>query len=221
MGDFFDGRYTHNPDAWRTWTTTTSDGVVHPFRYGVAHPSGYIYNPDTSSVTVDIPGMWPKTEDDWHKLIRSEVELDKEDKHKVSVSKKETHVKDERAVVCHDPKDLSVEHILTTLSVAKGRLMMELLPNRVKKLECSVTPAVKQNIITAGKKLKMYGKEIPIIPHFDEWGNRLPDDIKIGDHSGIILKIVNPEDFGELYYELRATIDPEDVNWYVSFDTPL
>ena len=36
----------------------------------------------------------------------------------------------------------------------------------------------------------------------------------------IILKIVNPEDFGEFYYELRATIDPEDVDWYVSFDTP-
>ena len=213
MGDFFDGRYTHNPDAWRTWTTTTSDDVVHPSRY--------IYNLDTSPVTVDIPGTWLKTEDDWwHTLIKSEVELDKEDKHKVSVSKKETHVKDERAVVCDDPGDLSVEHILTTLSVAKGRLMMELLPNRVKKLECSVTPAVKQNIITAGKKLKMYGKEMPIIPHFDEWGNRLPDDIKIGDHSGIILKIVNPEDFGELYYELRATIDPEDVNWYDSFDTP-
>lgn len=213
MGDFFDGRYTHNPDAWRTWTTTTSDDVVHPSRY--------IYNLDTSPVTVDIPGTWLKTEDDWwHTLIKSEVELDKEDKHKVSVSKKETHVKDERAVVCDDPGDLSVEHILTTLSVAKGQLMMELLPNRVKKLECSVTPAVKQNIITAGKKLKMYGKEVPIIPHFDEWGNRLPDDIKIGDHSGIILKIVNPEDFGELYYELRATIDPEDVNWYDSFDAP-
>ena len=218
MGDFFDSERTYIPDAWRTWTTTTSDGVVHPFRYGVPHPSGYIYNPDTSSFTVDIPSMWPKTEDDWHKLIKSE--LDKEDKHKVSVSKKETHAKDERAVVCHDPKDLSVEHMLTTLSVVKGRLMMELLPNRVKRLECSVTPVVKQNIITAGKKLKMYGKEMPIIPHFDEWGNRLPDDIKIGDHSGIILKIVNPEDFGEFYYELRATIDPEDVNWYDSFDTP-
>ena len=212
MGDFFDGGYTYDPGAWRTWTTTTSDGVVHP--------SSYRYNPDTSSFTVDIPSMWPKTEDDWHKLIKSEVELDKEDKHKGSVPKKETHAKDERAVVCDDPRDLSVEHILTTLSVVKGRLMMELLPNRVKKLECRVTPAVKQNIITASKKLKMYGKEMPIIPHFDEWGNRLPDDIKIGDHSGITLKIVNPEDFGVFYYELRATIIPEDVDYYDLFDIP-
>lgn len=207
MGDFFDGGYTYDPGAWKVWTVEAD---------GKSRSSAYAYNPDPSSFTVDIPGMWSKTE--LHELMKSE--LDKEDKHKVSVSKKETHAKDERAIVCHDPKDLSVEHVLTTLSVAKGQLMMELLPNRVKKLECSVTPAVKQNIITASKKLKMYGKEMPIIPHFDEWGNRLPDDIKIGNHSGITLKIVNPEGFGEFYYELRATIDLEDVNWYDSFDDP-
>ena len=212
MGDFFDIEHTYIPDTCRTtWTTTTSGGVVDP--------SGYRYNPDTSSFTADVPDMWPKTEDECRKLVKL-IKLDKEDKHKVSVSKKQTHVKDERAVVCNDPKDLSVEHVLTTLSVAKGRLMMELLPNRVKKLECSVTPTVKQNIITAGKKLRMYGKEIPIIPHFDEWGNRLPDEIKIGDHSGITLKIVNPEDFGEFYYELRATINPDEGSYYDPFDVP-
>lgn len=216
MGDFFDERI-YMPDTWGTWTATTLDGRVYPFkRYAVAHPSGYNYNPDTFSTTVDVPDMWLKTEDDWRKLIK----LDEEDKHKVSVFKKETLAKDERAVVCDDPRDLSVERILTTLSVAKGRLMMELLPNRVKRLECCVTPTVKQNIIAAGKKLKMYGKEMPIIPHFDEWGNRLPDEIKIGSHSGIILKIVNPEDFGEFYYELRATLHPEDVNYYDHFGTP-
>lgn len=210
MGDFFDGGYTYDPGAWKAWTTTTD---------GRLRSSGYAYNPDTSSFTVDIPSMWPRAADDeWKKIMK--LELDKEDEHKVSVSKKKTHAEDERAVVCDDPRDLSVEHILTTLSVAKGRLMLELSPNRVKRLECSVTPAVKQNIITAGKKLRMYGKEMPIIPHFDEWGNRLPDDIKIGDHSGITLKIVNPEDFGEFYYELRATIAPEDMHYYDPFDVP-
>ena len=208
MGNFFDGGYTYNPGAWRAWTTTTSDGVVRPAEYR--------YNPDTSSFTVDIPGMWPKiAEDEWKKMMK--LELDKEDEHKVRVSKKKTYTKDERAVMCDDPKDLSVEHILTTLSVVKGRLMLELSPNRIKKLECSVTPAVKQNIVTAGKKLKMYGKEMPIIPHFDEWGNRLPDEISIGDHSGITLKIVNPEEFGAFYYELRATVLPIDESYYDSF----
>lgn len=211
MINFFDGGYTYNPDAWKTWTTTTSDGVPHPY--------GYRYNPDTSSFIVDIPGMWPRiTEDEWKKKIK--LELDKEDESGVSVRKLETHVVGERAVVCDDWKDLTVEHILTTLSVVKGRLMLELSPKRVKKLECSITPAVKQNIITASKKLKMYGKEMPIIPHFDEWGTRLPDEIKIGDHSGITLKIVNPEEFGEFYYELRATVFPSDESYYDPFDIP-
>lgn len=210
MGDFFDGGYTYDPGAWKAWTTTTD---------GRLRSSGYAYNPDTSSFTVDIPSMWPSTiEDEWKKMMK--LELDKEDEPKVSVRKIETHVAGERAVVCDDWKDLTVEHILTTLSVVKGRLMMELLPKRVKKLECSITPAVKQNIITASKKLKMYGKEMPIIPHFDEWGTRLPDEIKIGDHSGITLKIVNPEDFGEFYYELRATVFPADESYYDPFDVP-
>ena len=210
MGDLFDGGYIYDPGAWRAWTTTTDSRL---------RSSGYAYNPDTSSFTVDIPSMWPRiAEDEWKKMMK--LELDKEDEPKVSVRKIETHVAGERAVVCDDWKDLTVEHILTTLSVVKGRLMMELLPKRVKKLECSITPAVKQNIITASKKLKMYGKEMPIIPHFDEWGTRLPDEIKIGDHSGITLKIVNPEDFGEFYYELRATVFPADESYYDPFDVP-
>lgn len=207
MGDFFDGGYTYDPGAWKAWTTTTD---------GRLRSSGYAYNPDASSFTVDVPSMWPRVlEEEWEKLMKLD---DKEVKHKVNVHKKETPIQEERVVVCDDWKDLTVEHILTTLSVVKGRLMLELSPNRVKKLECSITPAVKQNIITASKKLKMYGKEMPIIPHFDEWGNRLPDDIKIGDHSGITLKIVNPEDFGEFYYELKATTFPADESYYDPFD---
>lgn len=200
MGDLFDGGYTYNPGAWRAWTTTTD---------GRLRSSGYAYNPDTSSFTTDIYGMWPKmAEDELKKAVI--VGLDKEDESKVSVRKIESHTTDEQAVVCDDPKDLSVERILTTLSVVKGKLMWGVAPRRVESLECSITPAVKQNIITASKKLKMYGKEMPIIPHFDEWGTRLPDEIVIGNHSGITLKIVNPEDFGEFYYELKATLSTDD-----------
>ena len=200
MGELFDGGYTYDPGAWRAWTTTTD---------GRLRSSGYTYNPYASSFTVDIPSMWPRlTEDEFRK--RMSIELDKEDESKVSVRKIESHVMDEQAVVCDDPKDLSVERILTTLSVVKGKLMWEVAPRRVESLECSITPAVKQNIITASKKLKMYGKEMPIIPHFDEWGTRLPDEIVIGNHSGITLKIVNPEDFGEFYYELKATLSMDD-----------
>lgn len=205
-GGDYHGGYSTGPwiDAYRT-----SDGdIVHR-----------TYRPDPSSFAVDIPGMWPEiAEDEWKRMMK--WELDKEDKHKVSVSKKETYVEDERAVVCDEPKDLSIEHVLTTLSVVKGRLMMEVLPNHVKKLECSITPAVKQNIITASKKLKMYGKEMPIIPHFDEWGTRLPDEISIGDHSGITLKIVDPEDFGKFYYELKATVSPIDYSYFDPSDVP-
>jgi hypothetical protein len=95
--------------------------------------------------------------------------------------------------------------------------MMAVAPYRVKSLECSITPAVKSNIIAAGKKLKMYGKQIPLVVHFDAWGNVLSNEIIIGDSSGINLKIVDPEEVGEFYFELRAKVSKDNPSFYDAY----
>ena len=59
-------------------------------------------------------------------------------------------------------------------------------------------------VALASKKLKMYGKKRPIIARFDEYGNRLPDEIDLGTSQGITLKIVDPEKYGIFYFELKG-----------------
>lgn len=111
----------------------------------------------------------------------------------------------EHVVICDTALDLLPEKILTTISAAKGKLMFTIAPVRIKEIQCRMTPDVRNNIIEASKRLKMYGKKSPIIPSFDEYGNRLPDQIEIGDHKGIIIQIIDPKDCGgSLYFELRA-----------------
>lgn len=100
--------------------------------------------------------------------------------------------------------DLLPERILMTLSAVKGRLMMEVGHINIKEFQCGMTPAVKKNMIQASKRLKMYGKKIPFIARFDEYGNRLPDQIEINDSPGVNLKILDPTSYGELYLELVA-----------------
>jgi hypothetical protein len=114
---------------------------------------------------------------------------------------------------------LSVERVLTTLSAVKGRLMFEIAPIHIKEIQCKMTPMVKKHIIDASKKLKMYGKKIPIIPSFDEYGNRLPDEIEIGDSRGITVQIVDPESYGNVYFELKAIEFPSveyTGGWYTA-----
>lgn len=100
---------------------------------------------------------------------------------------------------CQNKEDLTVDRVLRTLSAVKGRLMLDVAPIHIEKIECSITPEVRANIISASKKLKMYGKKKPIIARFDEYGNRLPDEIDIsGTCDGILLKIVDPKEYGEI-----------------------
>lgn len=107
-------------------------------------------------------------------------------------------------VKCMGELDLSADHILKNLSKMKGKLMLDSTPYRIKKVECYMTPAVKQNLIKAGRRLAMYGKERPFIARFDEYGRRLPDEIKLDTVEGMTLKIVNPEDYGPYFMELRG-----------------
>ena len=126
---------------------------------------------------------------------------------------------EEHIVACQNEEDLSVDNILTTLSAVKARLLYDIAMVHIQKIECSVTPAVKDNIVKANKKRKMYGKSAPIIACFDEYGQRLPDTIDIGDSPGILLKIVDPEEYGKYYYELKA-IELPNTNYVYKTNNP-
>lgn len=143
--------------------------------------------------------------------------MESEEESKVEVIRKESHDSGEHIVACYNEKDLAPENILKTLSAVKGKLMIDIAPIRIRKIECYMTPQVRKNIVTASKRLKMYGKKRPIIARFDEYGNRLPDEIDIGTSRGITLKIIEPEKYGPYYLELKGLESP-DNNFVYSVD---
>ena len=110
------------------------------------------------------------------------------------------------AVGCFNYSDLSPERILKTLSVMKSRLMIECMPVHVTNIECKMSPMVKDNIIKAYRKISMYGKKTPFVACFDEYGRRLPDEIKIDTMRGVDLKIIDPDTYGNNYLEFETII---------------
>ena len=137
-------------------------------------------------------------------------ELEKREYDKMNISEYE-HIDhftntEQIAVTCKDEKDLQQNTILKCLFVMKTKLMLKCAPFHVKNIECKMTPAVKQNIIMAYKKLEMYGKKSPFIARFDEYGKRLPDEIRIDTMKGMDIKIVDPESYGNFYIEFNGII---------------
>lgn len=181
------GRLTMTAPSYST--ITTIDGVTHT----------YIHHPSTNWGTVDIHP--PIVTHDWKEYAKL---MGKKEEAEVNVVTKKIVDRGEHIVFCDTILDLLPERILTTLSAAKGKLMFEVAPIHIKEIQCKMTPNVKNNIIEASKRLKRYGKKCPIIPSFDEYGNRLPDQIEIGDNRGIVVQIVDPKDYGEIYFELKA-----------------
>ena len=54
----------------------------------------------------------------------------------------------------------------------------------------------------------MYGKKPPFVPRFDEYMNELPEKFNV--EGGLIVKMLNPDSFGELYFELDAIQERKD-----------
>lgn len=212
-------------------TITHADGgvyerVIYPDGHAemrVVRPPLYppLYN---NSISAAIPDIWEKSSaslntTSWsvqdYADLRKFFENMEEDE--VNIVRKQSHRRNEHIVACYDEKDLSVENVLKTLSAIKGKLMLDIAPIHIKSIECSITPKVRQNIVTASKRLKMYGKKRPIVARFDEYGNRLPDEIDLGSTRGITLKIIDPEKYGEYYFELKGT-EFSNNNYYSGAD---
>ena len=194
MGDFFEGGYTYDPRAWQTWSVT-GEGPISPYHHR--------YNPDTSSFTIDIPRIYPPYELDAETLKKFEKEGPKM---KTDVYQDPHSVGRRYAVACSHEPDLSQDRILRSISMMKSKLMMQCAPVKVENIECKMTPAVKNNIVMAYKKLAMYGKKTPFVARFDEYGRRLPDEIKIDTMKGMTIKIVDPVEYGPCYLSFEGIV---------------
>lgn len=110
-------------------------------------------------------------------------------------------------ISCNNYLDLSQDRILKTLSIMKSKLITEcLLKCKINNIKCEMTPTIKDNIIKAYRKITMYGKKTPFVARFDEYGRRLPDEIKIDTIRGMDLKIIDPSIFGENYLSFEAIV---------------
>lgn len=116
---------------------------------------------------------------------------------------KVTYMEDNNpAVTCSDIKWLSEHKILKTIEMMKHKLIAECKTMEIDHIECNTTKINYNTIRTACKKLKMYGKEKPIIASFDEFGNRLPDIIK--PLTGMTINII--EDQTDIKMTLKAIL---------------
>lgn len=193
LGDSYH-RIIYNPPPSPYTITTTGTGDMSKYGHYVIPPH-----------SIDISG-WVDTNrtlslHDYEEIRRK---FEKEEIGNVNVVSKASMMKGEHIVVCEDRSDLSTEKILKTLSAVKGKLMLDVAPIHIKTIECNMTPEVRKNIVTASKRLRMYGKKRPIIARFDEYGNRLPDEIELDSFQGVTLKIIDPDEYGDYYLEMRA-----------------
>ena len=130
----------------------------------------------------------------------------KEEEPNMNIHTEEFHGRPDKrtyCVSCEDSSDLSQDHILRSIEIMKAKLLMQISPVKVKQIECKMTPKVKDAIITAVRKLDMYGKTRPFIARFDEYGRRLPDEIKFDTMRGMLIEIMDPDIHGEYHLEFR------------------
>ena len=185
--------------SWKPWEDIiqTSDGTVY-------QRGGYTYYPDPSTLTTSISGI---TESDWYKIngidIKSEEEIPKMKTYDEYDPK---YYGRRYAVACSHEPDLQQDRILKSISMMKSKLMMQCAPVRVDNIECKMTPKVKENIIMAYKRLSMYGKKTPFVARFDEYGRRLPDEVKIDTLHGMTIQIIDPAEFGPYYLSFEGVV---------------
>lgn len=177
--------------------------------------------PDLLAHSVVIPGLtWSpfRNQDgnlEWSHNVLGEEPIQKDDEEpemRIYSDRKELTLEKEYRVVCDSIRDLLQDRILKNLSIMKSKLMLACMPVRVDKIECKMTPKVKDNIIQAWRRLDMYGKKTPFVARFDEYGRRLSDEIKIETLRGMTIQIVDPKDYGELYLEFKGII-PYDPSY--------
>lgn len=126
-------------------------------------------------------------------------------------------MQDRYELICTDKESLSQTNVLRTLMRLKSEFVYNCAPYKMKDVKCKMSPIVKENLIKAYRKLHMYGKKLPIIVSFDEYGRRLPDQLQDDLAKGITVKIVDSEQKNNYFLafdgeqDLRFTQDDRDV----------
>lgn len=122
-------------------------------------------------------------------------------------------------LVCKNAQDLSTDKVLKSLHLMQAELVDKCSNIDVNNIVCYMTPTVKENIVCASKKLKMFGKKRPIVARFDEFFNRLPDTISLDVAEGIELNIVDPQEaeYDMYYLALQAIEKDDDTLWDLPF----
>lgn len=192
--------FTYEP----TVTYTDYENIQKTLLDGRVVYKNYKFNPDINAFDIDMD--MPYIDENGVPIAKSG--FSKEDIPEMKVEESRVDITDNYryAVACHNYSDLSPERILKSLSIMKSKLMMECMPIRVEKIECKMSPMVKDNIIKAYRKISMYGKKTPFVACFDEYGRRLPDEIKIDTMRGVDLKIIDPDTYGNNYLEFETII---------------
>lgn len=183
------------------WITTTSCGdkvIYHhyPETFTSTLSSGY----QASEIQESLHDVYPR------------VMINKEDvpKMKISEDRVPSTLGHKYSVTCDDMHDLSQDRILKSISIMKSKLMLECAPVHVDRIECKLTPAVKKNLISAYRKLSMYGKKTPFVASFDEYGRRLEDCVKIDTMYGMHIQIVDPKIYGPTFIAFEGFI-PDNI----------
>ena len=216
-----------NGPIWRPYWTEESPFIYEPtvtytdyentsriIHHATREYENYKFNPDTSSFKIDSEAPYVN---EYGEAVREF--FSEEDIPEMKVEENRVDMTDNYryAVGCFDYSDLSPERILKTLSIMKSRLMIECMPVYVKNIECKMSPMVKKNIISAYRKVSMYGKKTPFVACFDDYGRRLPDDIQIDTMRGMDIKIVDPDVYGNNYLEFETVIPHHDYNGNEAF----
>ena len=141
---------------------------------------------------------------DWDKIMKTATdEIPKMNMYKEEVPQ---HMGKRFAVNCNNPRDFELDRILKNLSIMKSKLMLECMPVHLRNIECKMTPQVKDNLVKAYKKCNMYGKSLPFVARYDDYGNRLSDHVNIETLEGMTIQIVDPERYGEFYLEFQGIV---------------
>lgn len=112
-------------------------------------------------------------------------------------------------ISCSDKEALSQAQILRCISVMKSELMFKCVPFHVQTIICQMTPTVKDQLISAYRRTEMYGKKLPIIARFDDYGNRLSDEIRIDTLQGMTVQIIDSNTCNTNYYLSFEAIMPK------------
>lgn len=156
----------------------------------------------TSTVHFDLPD----TETHLHGDIFKDTHLVSSD----GVILEKWYYNDTYVISCKDAEALSPYTILKSVNLIKARMEERCSSYIVESVECEMTPKIRENISMAYKRAKSFGKENRIlIARFDEFGNRLPDEMNLGIGPRLFhvsVNITEPKNEEEYYFCMKAKV---------------